>query len=323
MPKISVVVPIYNGKRYLKRCVDSVLDQTYTDIEVFLVNDGSSDGSLNICKEYERNYSQVTVIDKPNGGLSSARNAGIKAGRGEYIFFIDCDDWIEPDTLEFLLSYAETHNTDITGCGFCLSYPNGEEKFFDNRERFIDGTRELVMWMLSGGLAANAAWGKLYKRNLFDKIHFDEKCDLCEDDEFSFRAAKMVKSYLRLPDAKYHYFQNYNSGMVLSNGFVSHTPIDVATAIIEDPFVKNDPELLNQACCKKISAIYMTYHKYLKVNDRKGAKQLAEEMNKLVKEHGYCGTSYAMKLRIALMRFYRLSRFVELTYLRLKIKSKT
>lgn len=323
MPKISVVVPIYNGKRYLKRCVDSVLDQTYTDIEVILVNDGSTDGSLTLCREYEKKDRRIKVIDKPNAGLPQTRNVGIDASKGEYVFFIDCDDWIDSDTFEFLISYAEARDTDVTGCGFCLSYPNGEEKFFDNRERFIDGTRELVMWMLSGGLAANAAWGKLYKRNLFDKIHFDEKCDLCEDDEFSFRAAKMVKSYLCLPDAKYHYFQNYNSGMILSNGFVSHTPIDVATAIIEDPFVKNDPQLLNQACCKKISAIYMTYYKYLKANDRKGAKRLAREMNDFVKDHGYCGTSYMMKLRIVLMHSYTLSRFVELTYLHLKIKSKT
>lgn len=322
MPRISVVVPIYNGEQYLKRCVDSVLEQTYKDIEVLLVNDGSTDGSLEILREYEQKDSRVKVIDKPNTGVSLTRNAGIDASEGEYIFFIDCDDWIDFDTLEFLLSHAETRGTEITGCGFCMSYPNGEEKHFDEQEKFIDDTREFVMWTLSGGLAANAAWGKLYKSDRL-KARFDAQYDICEDDDFSFRVAKTAESYLRLPDAKYHYFQNYQSGAVLSNSIVSQKPIDVTTAIIEDPFVKSDPELLNQACCKKISAIYMTYYKCLKLNDRKGAKQLASQMHELVKEHGYCGTSQIMKIRIKLMRFYALSRFAELALLRLKVKSKT
>lgn len=90
MPRISVVVPIYNGEQYLKRCVDSVLEQTYKDIEVLLVNDGSTDDSLEILREYEQKDSRVKVIDKPNTGVSLTRNAGIDVSEGEYIFFIDC-----------------------------------------------------------------------------------------------------------------------------------------------------------------------------------------------------------------------------------------
>ena len=100
---ISVAIPVYNGETTLRKCVDSILAQTYKNIEVILVNDGSTDRSEDICRSYEQADSRVSVISKANGGLSSARNAGIDGSHGEYLFFVDSDDWIDSDTLEVLL----------------------------------------------------------------------------------------------------------------------------------------------------------------------------------------------------------------------------
>ena len=239
---ISVAIPVYNGETTLRKCVDSILAQTYKNIEVILVNDGSTDRSEDICRSYEQIDPRVKVISKENGGLSSARNAGIDKSCGEYIFFIDSDDWIDSDTLEVLLNAALQRDTDVTGCCVYFNFPNGVENSRTSDEIYIQDTRALIKWMLAGSIYANAAWGKLFKRSIFEKLRFDEGCDFCEDDEFSFRMAHIAKGYLRIADAKYHYFQN-SGGMVLSGTYISDTPINVMSKIESDPIVAGDPEL--------------------------------------------------------------------------------
>ena len=112
MNKISVVVPIYNVERYLKRCIDSIINQTYDNLEIILVNDGSKDSCLNICNEYKKKDERVIVIDQPNAGLSGARNSGIEIATGEYISFIDSDDYIHKDFYKEMLSTAVKEKSD-------------------------------------------------------------------------------------------------------------------------------------------------------------------------------------------------------------------
>lgn len=111
--KVSIIVPIYNTEDYLEKCIESILEQTYDNLEIILVNDGSSDSSLNICKKYESLDSRIVIIDKKNGGLSSARNAGLDACIGEYITFVDSDDFIEKETIEHLVNTAYKYKADI------------------------------------------------------------------------------------------------------------------------------------------------------------------------------------------------------------------
>lgn len=316
---ISVVIPIYNRESTLQKCVDSVLAQTYDNTEVILVNDGSTDSSEEICRRYEQADSRVSVINKKNGGLSSARNAGIDKSRGEYIFFIDSDDWIDRDTLEVLLNAALQKDTDVTGCCVYFNFPNGVEDSRASDEIYIQDTRTLIKWMLAGSIYANAAWGKLFKRSVFENLRFDESCDFCEDDEFSFRMAHIAKGYLRIADAKYHYLQN-SGGMVLSGAYISESPINVMSKIESDPIVAGDPELSKLAHKKKIAALHTLYVKYLRVGDRRNAARIAHMMRELVLKHGYCGISKQMQTRVMLMRSYPLARFVELSAIWLRGK---
>lgn len=110
---VSIIVPIYNTEKYLKKCIDSILVQTYDNLEVILVNDGSSDDSLNICKKYESFDSRIRIIDKKNGGLSSARNAGLDVCKGDYITFVDSDDYLEKEAIELLVKAGNQYHADI------------------------------------------------------------------------------------------------------------------------------------------------------------------------------------------------------------------
>lgn len=317
---ISVVVPIYNRESTLRRCVDSALRQTYENIEVILVNDGSSDNSENICREYAKTDSRVQVISKENGGLSSARNAGIDKSRGEYIFFIDSDDWIDPDTLEVLVKAALKEDADVTNCCFYFNYPDSTEYSRASEEKHIvNDRRALVKWLLAGGFDANSAGGKLIKKSVFENLRFDESCDFCEDDEFSFRMALTVNSYVRIPDAKYHYFQN-PGGMVLSSSYISEASIKVMSEIESNPIVADDPELSALAHKKKIFALHTLYVKYLRASDKSNAARIAKMMRAYIAQYGYCGVTKKTRARIEAMRSYRFARFVELSAMWLKSK---
>ena len=235
------------------------------------------------------------------------------------MFFVDSDDWIDSDTLEVLLKTALRKDTDVTGCCTYFNYPNGTEKSRASAQIDICDTRSLIKWMLEGGIDANAACGKLFKKSLFENLRFDESCDFCEDDEFSFRMARKAKGYVRIADAKYHYFQNFN-GMVLSGSYVSDTPINVMSKIESDPIVAGDPELSRLAHKKKIAALHTLYVKYMRAGDRRNAARIAHMMRELVSKHGYCGISKQMQARVMLMRAYPLARFVELSSIWLRGK---
>lgn len=167
-PLISVIVPIYNVEKYLKKCIDSIIEQTYSELEIILVNDGSTDQSLSVCESYQDE--RIKIVNKVNGGLSSARNAGLEVARGAYIFFLDSDDWIEKNCIEYLLNTLIQTEVDIVQCGFILTttedmtVPKKEEKIliYDNIQAlkvFHDKVNTIT-------------WNKLYKASIFKDIRF-------------------------------------------------------------------------------------------------------------------------------------------------------
>ena len=125
-PKISVIVPVYKVEKYLNKCVDSIVNQTFTDIEIILVDDGSPDNSGKMCDDWSQKDRRIRVIHKENGGLSDARNRGIQESSGEYIIFIDSDDFIEPKMLEVLYNLATDHDADVAISGLCDCYKSGK-----------------------------------------------------------------------------------------------------------------------------------------------------------------------------------------------------
>lgn len=169
MIKISIIVPIYNVEKYLKRCIDSIINQSYTNIEIILVNDGSTDNSLNICQLYTQQDSRIIILNKENGGLSSARNMGLDYATGEYIMFVDSDDWIRKDAVELLLNdIINTHATMAIGLSKkCSEYTYSPQ--IDQKSEIIDKNQAITRMLKGEWISACA---KLYHNSLFYDIRF-------------------------------------------------------------------------------------------------------------------------------------------------------
>ena len=174
--KISVIIPVYNVSSYLSDCVDSVIKQTYKNIEIILVDDGSTDGSGKLCDEYKEKDSRIVVIHKKNGGLSDARNAGLEIAKGEYISFVDSDDFISSFFIEIFMKAIIENKCDIAAMKWGTSFWDGEEhpvlakNIADCTIEFFD-TREALAYMLYQQIATGAPF-KIYKKEIFDKIRF-------------------------------------------------------------------------------------------------------------------------------------------------------
>jgi glycosyltransferase involved in cell wall biosynthesis len=212
--KISIIVPVYNVEGYLRKCVNSILNQTIKNIEVILVNDGSKDNSGDICDEYKKKDSRVVVIHKENGGLSSARNAGLEIATGELIGFIDSDDWIEPDYFQILYEGLIKNNADISVMK--LRYVTNHEKIEFNtekKEEWVELTRhKAIESFFSNNFIENSACNKLYRSNLFEGIRYPEGM-LMEDKATTYKLIHKANLVVVNLSKKYHYYLRNDSIM--------------------------------------------------------------------------------------------------------------
>ncbi|MFD2214019.1 glycosyltransferase family 2 protein [Metabacillus endolithicus] len=213
MPTISIIIPIYNVEKYLAKCLDSVLAQTFTDFELILVNDGSPDNCGVICDEYEKKDDRIIVIHKENGGLSSARNAGINVAQGEYIAFVDSDDFIHERMYEILHEAAKNLCADIVICDVSLVR---EDEVVDKKCNINDKIRHfsnieaLHQIYTPHGINFIMTVNKLYKRNLFNNIAF-EKGRIHEDEIIAHQLLYECAKISYLPINLYYYTQTNNS----------------------------------------------------------------------------------------------------------------
>ena len=216
--KITVIVPVYNVEHYLSKCLDSILKQTYQNLEIIVVNDGSTDNSGTICQEYAQKDDRIVYIEKENGGLSDARNAALDRMTGSYVTFVDSDDWIEQDYVEVLYNKLTEYQADVS-VGNYYSYNEDEgmyyfhingdsycEKVFDNVSIFENLYESQEM----KSFALISAWGKLYKASLFDYIRFD-KGKLGEDGYMNQKLYLLVQKVVYINQGLYAYRQRSGS----------------------------------------------------------------------------------------------------------------
>jgi len=208
MPEISVIVPVYKVEKYLRRCVDSILAQTFTDFELILVDDGSPDTCGAICDEYAVHDKRVRVIHQENGGLSAARNAGIDAAAGEYLLFADSDDVIHPNTLEWERQALEESGADIAICSLQrfsnideIKVKSGAAQYreINAEEKLFEEQTDVAMYV--------SAWGKLFRRELFSVLRFPVG-RLFEDEFVNYRLYHAANKVVEVNIPLYYYFVN-------------------------------------------------------------------------------------------------------------------
>lgn len=311
---ITIIIPIYNAEKYLRKCLDSIMNQTHKSIEVLLINDGSRDNSGKICDEYEKKDERIKVIHKENEGVSVARNIGLKNAKGEYIAFIDADDYVEKEYLEKLLRKLKDHNVECIICGYNRIYGNSIEKISKDKSytlskiEFLDGILNV-----QGGIGFT--WGKLWKKQAIKNIEFKKEVKIGEDSLFCIEASKNVNNVYILNETLYNYVFNENSAVRKYNeNFANYCLISMQEAkkVIETEYKENKEiiEKFNNYIAYHILLIAVNYcfNKENNLNFIKQIKQMKEIVNIRefkcgVKNSNYEGLTLTRKVTLFTIKY--------------------
>lgn len=240
---ISIIIPVYNVKFYLKECLNSIINQSYKNLEIILVDDGSTDGSEKICDEYAAKDKRIVVIHKENGGVSDARNKGLDICTGDYISFVDSDDWLELDAYERILNVAKKTKADIVVCGYILEFKNGKINYsLDNK--MIRENLKILDELFYDKNFPNAVWGKLYKKEIFRNLKFPSG-KIYEDMLIKYDILKETDKIVILDNLLYHYRQRESSIMNIKRKTFNERII--ACEIILNKIKKENSSLVLQA----------------------------------------------------------------------------
>ena len=268
---ISIIIPVYKVEKYLKKCIESVLNQTYTNLQIILVDDGSPDNCGKICDEYAKKDSRIEVIHKANGGLSDARNVGISKAKGRYIGFVDSDDYIKEDMYEILLNLIKKYDADVSICNL-YDVIDGNE-YIRNKE---NGIREysrldILKEVLLDKNIQSYAWNKLYKKELFDEIKYPIGKKY-EDIGTTFYVFEKCNKIVVTSEPEYYYLKRSDS---LVNNVTEITIMDYTEIIIQRYlYTKKIKEL------EKYNNYYLVKTLVTAYNDMKTLENISEKMQK-------------------------------------------
>ena len=202
--KISIIIPIYKVERYLERCINSVLLQSFSNIEIILVDDGSPDNCGKICDDFASRDPRIVVIHKQNGGLSSARNAGIDIAKGDYLMFIDSDDYVEPDFCEKAYRCVTDNNVLCASFGYFEHWSDRTDEFHTSEAKLISANDAIKKLITRDDVIFNFAWNKIYHKSLFKNIRYPEG-RYYEDQGTTYKLFDAAKNIYIAPTMLYHY----------------------------------------------------------------------------------------------------------------------
>ena len=232
---ISVIINVYNGEKFIKKCLDCIINQTYKNLEILIINDGSTDKTLSICEEYKDE--RIRIINQENIGLALARNVGIDNASGEYVYFIDVDDWIEKDVIEYFYILCKKYNTKIATCrpidvyDYNIIVNNKKEKV-----KVISDV-EMLKKILFDIDRGTAIWNKLMKRELFENLRFEDK--IINDVRFTYKIIINAKKIAYSNQIKYFYLRHEQSVTSVRKNDLARL-IDLYETIIERyNYIKN------------------------------------------------------------------------------------
>lgn len=209
-PIISVIVPVYNSSWTLKKCIDSIINQTLKDIEIILVDNGSVDSSYSICQEYQKIDKRIRLVKLSISDVSAARNAGVKIAIAPYIGFVDSDDWIDNDMFSLLYSSIKKYNADISICSFFYEYSSSQKCFKNDGSIFVYNREEALRRILIDRDIKSYMWDKLFKKELLLHHQLPEK-NFFEDQATTYKYISLASKIVQINIPKYHYFQRTDS----------------------------------------------------------------------------------------------------------------
>ncbi len=285
-PKISIIVPVYKVEPYIRKCLDSIAAQTYRNLEVILVDDGSPDNCPAICDEYAAKDTRFRVIHKKNGGISSAYNAGLDACTGDWIGFVDSDDWVEPDMFEYLLAGAQRNNVKMAACGFHHTDGRREKAHAFERERVISGRQAVETVINESAPLLIAVWQKLYARELWNSDRFPEDPDAVPDFLPSLAVLLRTQALACLPEAKYWYLThegNWTSDQSLRRALGAYLTWEE----LYSGMLAQEPELQSKAINRWLIDTTLIWRRYYFAprDERKAAMPKIREISAFCRPH--------------------------------------
>ena len=288
---ISVIIPVYNVEKYLDKCLQSITNQTHKELEIILVDDGSQDSCPEICDRWQKRDSRIQVIHKTNGGLSDARNEGLRIASGDYIGFVDSDDWISEDMYERLLAAMGRDSSDISACAVIKVYPDGQERWLTHIDDCVLNRNEAQSELLQEGKLLNPVWYKLYRKDVIRGICF-EVGKIHEDVYWTYQIVGNANRVSIISDTGYYYRQRSNS--IMGKGYTFQS-IDVIDAYEkrQEYFCRFFPELKSDGTVSIWNnCIFHGQNTLLYLKNRE--KQVA--LNRLdccLKSHPICRADYS------------------------------
>lgn len=225
---ISIIVPVYNVAAYIRQCLDSLLGQSYPYLDIILVDDGSTDCSGQICDEYAYKDSRIRVIHQQNEGAANAKNAGLDLASGDFITFLDSDDWVEPDWIHRMLCTALKENSDIVECKFRREYiDHAEEELSYNSMHMGTWDTESYLRSYPNTWTCAIFWNKLFRASLIFNVRFHKERRCIDDEFFTYKAITGASKIVRINDELYHYRQRKSSVMRAEHTLYQRTIDDI------------------------------------------------------------------------------------------------
>ena len=319
---ISVIVPIYNVSEYLRRCLDSIVGQSYKRIEIILVNDGSTDNSGEICKEYAQKDNRIKIIEKQNGGLSEARNYGINIAKGNYITFVDSDDWLEEEYIEVLYKCIYKEQCDVSICDFynITSSKKILNKYMNNEYEYVYKGKEALIELLKAEKFSTSAWGKLYKRSLFLERRYPVG-KIYEDIPVTYDIFLSDIKAIFIAKPLYNYFYRNNA---ISKMSFSVKRLDAINFMedIGDRVIAKYPELRKFVEIRLFSVYFNTY---LTFNREKEFLSYKKEIKKKIRKYRlkvlFSNISSKQMKRKAIISVLNLNLIKKILYIRKEYKN--
>ena len=316
---ISIIVNVYNGEKYIKKCLDSIVCQTYKNLEIIIVNDGSTDSTLSICNSYSDK--RIKIITTPNQGLGLSRNTGIENANGEYLYFVDADDFIEPDAVEYLYKLIKTYNKKIATCETLRISSYNFIKKDVKEEITIKDDKEMIKEILTYIGYAGTTWNKLYDKIIFSNIRFEDR--IINDVAVTYKTYIEAKEIIFSNQIKYYYLKHADSIIGQSK---RERQIDFYKASVEryNHIKKIYPNFLYNELGMLLIIYKLYYKSYNKISDFYNEAKIKKKYNEMFSLKVLkCKLPLNDKIKLILFRINpRISKFVARIYIMVKYRKR-